>query len=350
MTAGLTGTAQGAVGLALGHDPALAVSAMSRIAARAEAAGFHTVFFSETMGSNRDSVTALAAFALATKRVQLAAIQVVRLRSPLLMAQTMATLDELSEGRLVIALGAFTPRHARRHGLPPSPVHATLREYVECIRLLLGGKLVTYRGQYVDIEGVGLGWKPVRDRIPIWIAANSPGGLRCAAEIGDGVLLDGATSPGYTASAMARIRDVAREVGRDIGGFRVAQLINTSVAESTAAARGAVRPEIAARFRTALPAAAKAAIGDPVVDPGDLPGFVRTFEAGGAPALESQIPEEYVAGLSASGTSGEVAARLAAYREAGVDLPLLRPASAAQTEELLRLFGKSPTLRAGPAR
>jgi 5,10-methylenetetrahydromethanopterin reductase len=58
MTAGLTGTAQGAVGLALGHDPALAVSAMSRIAARAEAAAFHTVFFSETMGSNRDSVTA----------------------------------------------------------------------------------------------------------------------------------------------------------------------------------------------------------------------------------------------------------------------------------------------------
>jgi 5,10-methylenetetrahydromethanopterin reductase len=66
------------VGLALGYDPNASVAQMARWAADAERHGFAMVFFSETIFTNRDSVSALAAFALSTRGIALGATQVVR--------------------------------------------------------------------------------------------------------------------------------------------------------------------------------------------------------------------------------------------------------------------------------
>ena len=118
------------VGLALGYDPKASVAQMAQSAADAERHGFAMVFFSETIFTNRDSVSALAAFALSTRGIALGATQVVRLRSPLLMAQTAATLDELSDGRLVLALGAYVAMHAAKNGVELTDPLPTLREYV----------------------------------------------------------------------------------------------------------------------------------------------------------------------------------------------------------------------------
>lgn len=297
------------------------------------------VFFSESNVSLRDSVSALAAFALATERIRLAAIQVVRLRSPLLLAETMATLDELSDGRLTLALGAFTRRHAARHGVEPSRPETTLREYVAVCRALLTGRAVSHAGECIRMEGTSLGWTPPRADIEIWVAANSVQGLETAARVADGVLLDGATSPEYTASAMDRIRQAAAAAGRDLSGFRVAQLVNTSIAKTSGEALAAVRSEIAARFRNRQPAAAKVAVGEPHLTPADLEGFLDTFRSHGASALEDRLTDELVGALSASGTPEQAHARIDRYRGAGVDLPLLRPAHHGQLDTLLTTFG-----------
>jgi alkanesulfonate monooxygenase SsuD/methylene tetrahydromethanopterin reductase-like flavin-dependent oxidoreductase (luciferase family) len=182
------------VGLALGYDPTASVTQMAAAAADAEGRGLEMVFFSETLFSNRDSVSALAAFALATRRIGLGATQVVRLRSPLLMAQTAATLDELSDGRLVLALGAFTAMHAAKNGVELTDPLPTLREYVQCIRRLLAGESVTYHGDAVHMDDAALAFTPRRAVVPIWIAANTPKGLANAALIGDGILLDAGAS------------------------------------------------------------------------------------------------------------------------------------------------------------
>src|SRR5262245_38663477 len=165
------------VGLALGYDKAAPVSQMATAAAAAEARGFEIVFFSETLFSNRDSVSALAAFALAARRVARGATQVVRLRSPLLMAQTAASLDELSGGRLVLALGAYTAMHAAKNGVELTDPLPTLREYVDCIRRLLAGETVTHHGVAVHMDDAALGFQPPRAAVPVWIAANTPQGL-----------------------------------------------------------------------------------------------------------------------------------------------------------------------------
>ena len=181
------------IGIATGYDPALDVRAFAGIAREVDERGYEIAFFSETIALMRDSVTAMAAFALASQRVSLGCTQVVRLRSPVTMAQTLASLDELSGGRMVLCPGAATrcthgasasrPRSAdRAHrmggGHPPRP-HGRARE-------LPGHDRRVRRCSSAGRRSGGTS---------LWIAATSATGLRLAGRIGDGVLLNTVASP-----------------------------------------------------------------------------------------------------------------------------------------------------------
>lgn len=326
-------------GAAMGYDPTMSVEELSEWAYRAEGANMSMAFFSETIFSNRDSASALAAFALRTSRIPIGCTQVVRLRSPLVMAQTAATLDELSHGRLTLVLGSCTVRHALRNGLPAADPLQTLEEYVDIIRLLLTGERVTYKGESIQITDVGLNWTPVRSRIPIWIAAATRRGLETAGRIGDGVLLDACCSPEYDAKAIEIIRQSAMQHGRDLSNFAFAQLINTSIAVDLPTALDDVRWEVASKFSSPETSRARIRVGDPYLASADLELFEKTYTAGGLAALTPIVPDKYVDVLTASGPPDRVRERLGAYRAAGVDFPILRPATQAQFGDLLKVFG-----------
>jgi 5,10-methylenetetrahydromethanopterin reductase len=172
--------AHGRVGYALGYGKFTNVREMSEVMQQAEERGFEMAFFSETIELMRDSVSSLAAIGLATKKLKLGTTQIVRLRGPVVMAQSLATLDELTGGRMTIAPGACTKSHARVHALPQD-VGATptevLKDYVESIRLLLKGEKCSYHGKFVNFDDVGLGWKPIRSNIPIYLPATATVGL-----------------------------------------------------------------------------------------------------------------------------------------------------------------------------
>ena len=248
------------LGFGLGYDPHSDVRTMTTAVADAERAGFDLCFFSETFYTHRDSVTALTAFALATGVTTLGATQVVRLRSPLVTAQTIATLDELSGGRVLIALGAATDKHAARNGLPAERPADALREHLTAVRLLLTGEKVTFHGEFVRLDGVGLGFAPVRPEVPLWIAGSSRLGLRLAGELADGVLLDAGTSPEYSAAAVERVRRARETAARDTP-FTVAQLVNTSIEDSRQTALERVRWEVATKCRYPGTGRAKIAAG-----------------------------------------------------------------------------------------
>ena len=329
------------IGFATGYDPAQRVSDFAEAVSEVDRRGWEIAFFSETIGLLRDSMTALAAFAAVTTRVTLGCTQVVRLRSPVLMAQTIASLDELSGGRLVVCPGAATRVHADKHGLPPLDPPVALREWIEVIRLLLSGEPVSYAGKVVKLDAVALGFQPIRARVPLWIAATSATGLRLAGALADGVLLNTVASPEYSASAIGIVRGAVEAAGRDWADFEVAQLINASVEDDAARAVDAVRWEVATKFlpgKFQSQAGPRLRVGEPHLDPAIVPELERAHARGGPEALARALPASMVRGLTAAGTPDEVVARVQRYREAGVKLPIVRPAAAHQTRRLIDLF------------
>jgi len=334
------------VGYALGYGKFTNVREMAEVMQQAEERGFEMAFFSETIELMRDSVSSLTAIGLATKKLQMGTTQIVRLRGPVVMAQLLATIDELSGGRLTLAPGACTKSHARVHSLPIE-VGATptevLREYIESMRLLLSGDKISYQGKFVKLDNVGLGWKPVRTKIPFYVPATATVGLKLAGEIGDGVILNAVCSPEYTVNALKIIKESAEKAGRDFSKFFVAQIINCSVEDDHKKALDAVRWEVATKLdpvQISFIAAPKMRVGEPYIRKEDIPLFEKAHAAGGMEGLIKAIPDSYVEGMTASGTPDEVKKRVQQYRDAGVQIPLLRPAAAHQTQRLLDLFAQ----------
>lgn len=333
------------VGLALGYDPAMSIKEMADVMRQAEARGYEMGLFSETINLVKDSVTALAAFSLTTRSLLLGTTQIVRLRTPITMAQTAASLDELSGGRFILSPGACTRNHARFFGLEHIDPVLTLTEWVQAMRLLLSGDRVSFAGQVVRFSNVQLAWRPARARIPMWIAATSRIGLRLAGQIGDGVLLNAIASPEYCANAVKIVREAANDAGRDWTSFEVAKIVNCSIDADRDRAFDAIRWEVASKFhplRASYNARIRAGVGEPFIRADDIPKFKAAYEKGGKDTLAATIPLSYVEGLTASGTPGDVTHRVQQYRDAGVTLPLLRPAARHQVDDLLDLFAQTP--------
>lgn len=329
------------IGFATGYDYTMSVREMASAVAEAEERGYEMGFFSETWALMRDSVTALTAFGLATSKITLGCTQIVRLRSPVLMAETIATLDELTGGRIVLSPGAATQNHAHRHGFPHIDPVQTLTEWVEVFRLMLTGEKVSYKGQMLDIRDAQLGWKPIRSSVPLWFAATSATGLKLAGRLADGVLLNTVSSPEYSANAIRIVRQAVEEAGRDWSKFEVAQLINTSVEDDTETALNAVRWEVANKFmpqKVKTQSSARLRVGEPFIDPEELPRLHAAYAEGGRDGIARALSPRTVAGLTASGTPDEAKARIQRYREAGVNLPMVRPAARHQANRILELF------------
>ncbi len=331
------------VGLALGYGKFTNAREMAAFMADAEGRGYEMGFFSETIELMRDSVTSLAAIGLATEKLIMGSTQIVRLRSPVVMAQSLATLDELTGGRMTLAPGACTKSHSRVYSLDHVDPPLALKEWVESIRLILTGEKISYDGEVVKLDNVGLGWEPLRKSIPLHIPATSTTGLRVAGEIGDGVILNAICSPEYTRNALNIIRESAEAAGRDFSNFEVAQIINCSIEDDHQTALDAIRWEVATKLdpvQIPFIARPKIRVGEPYIRLEDIPIFEAAHAEGGMEALIKAVPDSYVEGMTASGTPDEVKARGQEYRDAGVKIPLLRPAAAHQTQRLLELFSQ----------
>jgi F420-dependent oxidoreductase-like protein len=160
-----------------------------------DAAGFASLWFAEAYGS--DVFTPLAFCAAHTSRVRLgAAVAQMPARTPTATAMAAMTLDHLSEGRVVLGIGASGPQVSEGwHGVPYARPLARTREYLEIVRRVLARREpVTYEGEFFRLpgEGTGLGkplrssLHPFRDDLPVHLGAEGPRNVALAAEIADG--------------------------------------------------------------------------------------------------------------------------------------------------------------------
>ncbi|MEM3506160.1 MAG: 5,10-methylenetetrahydromethanopterin reductase [Candidatus Bathyarchaeia archaeon] len=133
---------------------------------------------------------ALTALAFNTKKMKLGTgVTNPYTRNPCIIASTIATIDETSNGRAILGIGAGDETLLKSAGIIRKSPSIMLRESVEVIKLILKGEPVNYSGKMIKLSGFTLMFKPKRV-VPIYIGARSPKMLQLAGEIGDGVLLD----------------------------------------------------------------------------------------------------------------------------------------------------------------
>jgi len=178
--------------------------ATSRLARLAEASGWEAVFVWDHLAfvwgpPAGDPWITLAAVACATERVRLGtAVTPVARRRPHVLAQTIATLDVLSGGRVVFGAGlGGSASEFGRFGEPEDPrIRAELLdEGLDVLRRLLTEDDVRHRGKHFVVEGVTLAPRPVQGHVPIWIGGNRARSLARAARH-DGWLADSSDPTG----------------------------------------------------------------------------------------------------------------------------------------------------------
>jgi alkanesulfonate monooxygenase SsuD/methylene tetrahydromethanopterin reductase-like flavin-dependent oxidoreductase (luciferase family) len=204
-------------------DPRVAV----RFARAAEASGWKGVFLWDHLAfvwgpPAADPWITLAAIASSTERVRLGTmVTPVARRRPHVLAQQVATLDVLSDGRVVLGAGlGGSPSEFGRFGEPTAAATRAemLDEGLELLRRLWSGETVDHRGAHYVVDGVALAPTPRQERVPIWIGGNRPASLRRAARW-DGWVADSAAPSGMTLTAddVARsIETIGRSEGYDV--------------------------------------------------------------------------------------------------------------------------------------
>ncbi|WP_227983858.1 LLM class flavin-dependent oxidoreductase [Nocardia spumae] len=166
-------------------------------ARRAEELGLDSVWAGESPVTRprADPTLLLAAVAQATERVGLGtAVLLPALRHPILLAHQLATLDRLSNGRLITGMGGgFPSRNTEAQfaalGIDFGRRIGRMRESIEIMRRLWSGKTVSYEGEHFTFEDVRIAPTPVRPRGPaIWLAGSGGPALRRVADLADGWL------------------------------------------------------------------------------------------------------------------------------------------------------------------
>jgi 5,10-methylenetetrahydromethanopterin reductase len=173
-------------------------------------------------------------------------------RHPAVTASTIATLDEMSGGRAVLAFGRGGTGF-RELGITPTLPLAALREAVDLVRRLLAGETVTCAGKVISLTGGRLQFTPVRSRIPIYFATHGPQVTRLAGEVADGVLIANTLVPATVDHYLERFREGAARSGRATAGLDVHLRIEICIDDDEAAARGVMKRRVAARLLAGYP-------------------------------------------------------------------------------------------------
>ncbi len=296
------------------------------IVQEAERLGYDSVWTAEAYGS--DSATILGWIAGLTEKIKIgSAIFQMPGRSPAMTAMTAATLDQLSDGRMLLGIGSSGPQVSEGwHGVRFANQLARTREYIAVVRKALDRERLEFHGEHFDLplpDGPGKPLKltiaTVQERIPIYLAAIGPKNTALAGEIADG-WIPTLLSPEFLPELRKSLEEGAARAGRELNGFDIAPTVNVFVTDDQAGARDATRPFVALyvggmgsrkqNFYNAL--MRRYGFEEAAEKVQDLYLEGKKDEAAAA------LPDEFLDQVALIGPRDVVRERLRVYREAGV--------------------------------
>ena len=219
------------------HYPAAGVIDLVEIA---EGVGFGAFWKGES--NSTDPLVLISAAAGRTKTIKLGtAIYHIYGRSPVTLGIQSATLQDLSGGRLLLGLGVANKSIAGWHGGVFDRPLKRARAYVEIVRKVAAGERVEYEGEiYQTGKRFQLSWKPSYPNVPIYLAGLGPQMTKLVGKIADGVVINMAT-PAKIREIAARVREGAREAGRDPSKIEIIAKSRVSLNPDRALVRSRLR-------------------------------------------------------------------------------------------------------------
>jgi probable F420-dependent oxidoreductase len=233
---------------AIGVEKGARREVIDAVAAAAEASGFATLWAGEhvvmidrpesrypysadgqmAVPANADwldPLVGLSFAAAASRRIRIATgIVLLPEHNPVVMAKTAASLDVLSDGRLILGVGVGWSREEfEALGVPFARRGARTDEYVRAMRVLWRDDVASFDGEFVSFSGVRVNPKPVRDRqIPVVFGGNGDAALRRVARLGQGWYGFYLADVDPVRERLAVLEELCRDAGRDIAELHLA--------------------------------------------------------------------------------------------------------------------------------
>jgi coenzyme F420-dependent oxidoreductase len=308
------------IGLVIPYWSDITKSELIDVARLAEELGFHSLWIPEMWG--RDSFSLLAFLAVHTKKINLGTgIVSVFSRTPAAIAQTIATLDEISEGRVILGLGTSGPIVIEDwHGIKfEKPIQRT-REYIEIIRMILNGDRVNYSGEIFKLKNFRLQFTPPRKNIPIYIASIGPKNIHLTGELADG-WIPFLVPKEYIQDAKKELVAGAGFKGKDVGQIMVCPYIPTCISRDVDLSKKVVQEHIAyyvggmgTFYHNVI---SRYGFRD------DADRIMEAWKKGSKTQAVQSISGSMIDSVAIVGTAEEGRKKLEEFRQAGADLPIL---------------------------
>lgn len=262
------------------------VAPLLRMAERVEAAGYDSIWVGDSLTARPrfEPLTLLAAVAARTRRPLLGtAVLLPALRHPLILAHLVATVDRITEGRLVLGVGIAPDSPATRKefeaaGVPFAQRVGRLEESITICRQLWAGSEVTFQGRYWSLGGARLLPTPHRaGGPPIWMGGEVEAATRRAGRLADAWLPISVT-PEAWAQGWARVQESARAARGKTDHLTAALYTTINIGRDAKTAEAELRRFVEAYYAAPYEAIARTQgfhAGDPASCLDRLQGFVR---------------------------------------------------------------------------
>jgi len=204
---------------------------------RAEALGFHSLWVQEQAGLRAaagalEGVSMLSYAAALTRRIRLgSAVFLINLRNPIQLAKSLASLDQLSQGRLIVGVGlGGVTRLYEAYGLSPEHRVSRFVEALTLMKKLWTEENFTFEGKFWQLKNASLAPRPFqKPHPPVWFGANSPAALKRAVKHGSGFIGAGSSSSEDFKSKVQTVLSALAEAKKDSADFMIGKRVYLAV-------------------------------------------------------------------------------------------------------------------------
>lgn len=319
----------------IGFNGDVPVAEMIKYVKRAESSNLESFWLHEHSFS-RDAFSYLCSAAQVSSKIKLGAGCFSPFtRHPIVLAMTMATLQETTGGRAILGIGTGFPARLDMMGINHDKPIGVLKETIEICRKLWNGETLNFQGKYFSLKNVKSIFPKPESKIPIFIAGWKKQMLALCGTYADGYIAKGGESPQSLGRIVGGIKRSAEKHGRGLKDVTISAYLLSLVASSTKDALDTARKDPFVAYM--LSVQDDYLYEETGIDPASKKPIAENYFKGRLDEARNHITDEILAAFTLCGTNKEIESRVQDYKKSGLDLPIMQPISM-KNEDVLSII------------